>query len=205
MSPDGPELGSSAAGGRRQRHPSTQSRDGGRRRRRRVVVLAGVVAAVALLTSLFAFGLSHDPTVLTSPLIGRVAPAFSLRRLDGSGTVRLSELRGQVVVVNFWASWCPPCVKELPLLERAQRELTRRDATVLGINIQDATEDALKYVRRFDLTYPSVRDVDRTFARRYGTNAYPETFVIDRRGRISALHRGPIDQRWLKHNVEPLL
>ena len=107
--------------------------------------------------------------------------------------------------MNFWASWCPPCVQELPLLERTQRGLTHHGATVLGVNIQDTTEDALGYVRRFDLTYPSLRDVDRRFARRFGTNAYPETFVVDRKGRIAALRRGPVDQTWLRQNVEPLL
>src|SRR4051812_29978393 len=133
------------------------------------------------------------------------APATSLPLLGRGGSASLADYRGKVVVMNFWASWCPPCVKELPLLERTQRSLQRRGATVLGVNIQDATEDALRYVRRFDLTYPSVRDVDRKFARRFGTNQYPETFVVDRDGRITALRRGPVDRAWIKENVEPLL
>jgi cytochrome c biogenesis protein CcmG/thiol:disulfide interchange protein DsbE len=64
----------------------------------------------------------------------------------------LSDYKGKVVVMNFWASWCPPCVQELPLLERTQKSLQSRNATVLGVNIQDATEDAMGYVKRFDLT-----------------------------------------------------
>jgi cytochrome c biogenesis protein CcmG/thiol:disulfide interchange protein DsbE len=107
--------------------------------------------------------------------------------------------------MNFWASWCPPCVEELPLLERTQQALQKRGATVLGVNIQDTTEDALGYVKRFDLTYPSLRDVDRDFARKFGTNSYPETFVVDRDGKITALKRGPVDQKWLDQNLEPLL
>jgi cytochrome c biogenesis protein CcmG/thiol:disulfide interchange protein DsbE len=109
------------------------------------------------------------------------------------------------VLMNFWASWCGPCVKELPLLERAQEQFQGRKATVLGINIQDAPEDALAFVNRFKLSYPSLRDVDRKFARRYGTNGYPETFVVDRDGRVVALHRGPVDQNWIDLHVEPLL
>lgn len=169
-----------------------------------------VIVAAALLVGLLTYGVVNkgtDTSLDQALLDGErpAAPAAELPLLGRPGSRSLADFRGKVVVMNFWASWCPPCVKELPLLERTQRRLAGRDATVLGVNIQDATEDALDYVRRFDLTYPSVRDVDREFARRYGTNAYPETFVIDRKGRISALHRGPIDERWIDRSVEPLL
>jgi len=168
------------------------------------------IVAAALLVGLLTYGVANkgtDTTLDQALLDGKrpTAPAAELPLLGRPGSRSLADFHGTVVVMNFWASWCPPCVKELPLLERSQRRLTAHRATVLGINIQDATEDALGYVRRFGLTYPSVRDVDRAFARRFGTNAYPETFVIDRKGRISALRRGPVDQVWLDRNVEPLL
>jgi cytochrome c biogenesis protein CcmG/thiol:disulfide interchange protein DsbE len=205
MSPDGPELGSSAAGGRRQRHPSTQSRDGGRRRRRRVVVLAGVVAAVALLTSLFAFGLSHDPTVLTSPLIGRVAPAFSLRRLDGSGTVRLSELRGQVVVVNFWASWCRECRVEHPSLEAAWQRFQDQGVVFVGIPFQDSPSASAAYAKAMGGGWPLLSDPASTTALAYGVYGVPETFFIDARGRIAAKQVGPASYEMLTDQVTRLL
>ena len=95
--------------------------------------------------------------------------------------------------------------EELPLLEKTQQSLAGRNATVLGANYQDLTDSALKFVRRFKLTYPSLRDRDGQFADRYGSRAFPETFVIDRRGRIAAQRRGPVDQAWLDRTLPPLL
>ncbi len=92
-----------------QRHPSTLEPTRPRRRRNRWVLVGGVLGGVALLTMLLAFGLSRDPTVIKSPLVGRPAPDFSLHTLDGSGAVHLSRFSGQVVVINFWASWCTEC------------------------------------------------------------------------------------------------
>ena len=91
-------------------HPSTLSP--GRGRRNRWVGVIAVLVVVVVLTALFAFGLSRDPTAIRSPLLGKRAPAFQLRTLDGAQTVKLPDLRGQVVVVNFWASWCHPACCE---------------------------------------------------------------------------------------------
>ena len=84
--------------------------------------------------------------------------------------------------MNFWASWCGPCIEELPLLERTQRAIASRNATVLGVNYKDVSSDALGFVRRFHLSYPSLRDRDGRYADDYASRAFPETFVIDRRG-----------------------
>jgi cytochrome c biogenesis protein CcmG/thiol:disulfide interchange protein DsbE len=169
-----------------------------------------VVIAAALLIGLLTYGVAHkgtDTTLDQALVDGKKvdAPTAELPRLRGAGDASLKDYRGKVVVMNFWASWCDPCVKELPLLERAHQQLQRHNATVLGINIQDAPEDAMAFVNRFKLTYPSLRDVDRKFARRYGTNGYPETFVIDRDGQVVALRRGPVDQAWIDQTVKPLL
>jgi cytochrome c biogenesis protein CcmG/thiol:disulfide interchange protein DsbE len=169
-----------------------------------------IVATAAALVGLLTYGVATKGTNTSIDQALRdgkkvEAPATNLPVLGRSGTGSLADYRGKVVVMNFWASWCPPCVQELPLLERTQQTLQKHDATVLGVNIQDNTEDALGYVKRFDLTYPSLRDVDRQFARKFGTNSYPETFVVDREGKITALRRGPVDQKWLDQNVEPLL
>jgi cytochrome c biogenesis protein CcmG, thiol:disulfide interchange protein DsbE len=125
--------------------------------------------------------------------------------LGGRGDSTLASLKGKVVVLNFWASWCKPCTEELPLLERTHRAIAGRGALVLGANYQDVSTGALGFVRRFKLTYPSLRDRDGEFADRYGSRAFPETFVVDRRGRIAARRRGPVDQKWLDHAVGPLL
>ncbi len=108
-------------------------------------------------------------------------------------------------MLNFWASWCPPCVDELPLLERTQRRIERRGATVLGINYQDLPEDAQRFVDRFRLSFPNLRDRDGEYAEKYAILGFPETFVIDRQGRVAVHRRGPVDQEWLLENVTPLL
>ena len=111
------------------------------------------------------------------------APAFSLPRFDG-GTLALTSLRGQYVLVNFWASWCIPCRDEAPLLERASREYRDRGLVVVGVNIQDLEPEARKFIAQFKISYPNVRDRDGRVSRAYGTTGVPESFFIDREGRV---------------------
>jgi cytochrome c biogenesis protein CcmG/thiol:disulfide interchange protein DsbE len=117
----------------------------------------------------------------------------------------LADYKGKVVVLNFWASWCDPCVEELPLLERTQKRIVSRNASVVGVNGRDVTSDALGFVRRFSLTFPSLRDPDAELNRRFGLTGLPETFLIDRKGRIAAKRTGPVDQAWLDRTLPPLL
>ncbi len=125
----------------------------------------------------------------------------SLPILGGRGESSLAALRGKVVVLNFWASWCEPCQVEAPLLERAQAALRRAGGTVLGVTYLDATPDSLSFVRHFHLTYPNLRDNDGVFAHSYGTDQLPESFVIDRRGDVTAISRGEIDQAFLDRAI----
>lgn len=111
------------------------------------------------------------------------APAFSLPRFDG-GTLTLASLRGKYVLVNFWASWCVPCRDEAPLLERAWRQYRDRGLVVVGVNIQDLEPEARKFIAQFKVSYPNVRDRDGRVSRAYGTTGVPETFFIDRDGRV---------------------
>jgi cytochrome c biogenesis protein CcmG, thiol:disulfide interchange protein DsbE len=169
-----------------------------------------VMFAAAMLVGLLAYGVaskradrSIDAAIAKGERVD--APVRTLPVLGAKGESSLADYKGKVVVLNFWASWCRPCTEELPLLEKTQRSLVGKDATVLGANYQDLTGSALKFVRRFRLTYPSLRDRDGQFADRYGSRAFPETFVIDRRGRIAAQRRGPVDQAWLDRTLPPLL
>jgi cytochrome c biogenesis protein CcmG/thiol:disulfide interchange protein DsbE len=169
-----------------------------------------VILAAALLVGLLAYGVASrraDTSIDDAITAGRRidAPTARLPLLGESGEGSLADYRGKVVVLNFWASWCKPCTEELPLLEKTHRAISGRDALVLGANYQDVSDNALGFVRRFKLTYPSLRDKDGEFADRYGSRAFPETFVVDRRGRIAAQRRGPVDQKWLDRTLPPLL
>jgi cytochrome c biogenesis protein CcmG/thiol:disulfide interchange protein DsbE len=121
--------------------------------------------------------------------------------LGGSGQASLASFRGDVVVLNFWASWCEPCQTEAPLLEHAQSSLELHHGTVLGITYLDASPDSLRFVNRFGLTYPSLRDTEGNFAHSYGTDQLPESFVIDRHGRIVDISRGEIGQAFLNRAI----
>jgi cytochrome c biogenesis protein CcmG, thiol:disulfide interchange protein DsbE len=133
------------------------------------------------------------------------APVKDLPMLGGQGTGSLADHKGKVVVLNVWASWCPPCQSEMPLLQRTQEQITKQGGLVLGVDTQDSPADALKFLRKQKISFPSLRDRDREYGQKYGVSAYPETFLIDRKGRIAALRRGPVDQAWLDANLPGLL
>jgi cytochrome c biogenesis protein CcmG/thiol:disulfide interchange protein DsbE len=169
-------------------------------------VICGVLALFALL----AYGLaSNEPDAEIEESLARgeraPAPALRLPRLTGSGQVELSDYRGKIVVLNFWASWCEPCRAESPLLQRWHERISRRGGTVVGVDVLDVSSDAREFVREFGLTYPMLRDRDGDSQADFGVVAYPETVVIDAQGRIAAIERGPVDERWMRRNVEPLL
>lgn len=172
---------------------------------RRTVPLVAVLMAATLL-GLLAYGVvargsnrSLDGTLASGAR--PVAPGFSLPALGAPGTRSLRALRGRVVVVNFWASWCPACLHETPALQRTQTQLARHGGTVLGITFQDTVGDSLSFLHARGLTYPNAHDVDGRVARSYGTRALPETFVIDRAGRVAAISRGPVDAAFLRRAV----
>jgi peroxiredoxin len=169
-----------------------------------------VIVAVAALVGLLGYGLSAnepDRTIERSIAKGerKDAPDFDLPRLSGDGRGSLASYRGKVVVLNFWASWCVPCRKESPLLERWHREIAGRGGTVLGVDVLDVSSDAAAFVREYHLTYPMLRDKGGDTLGDFGVIAYPETFVIDRQGRIAASRRGPVDAAFLRRAVTPLL
>jgi cytochrome c biogenesis protein CcmG/thiol:disulfide interchange protein DsbE len=171
-----------------------------------IAVLCVVLALVALL----AYGLAQnepDRSVEDSLARGELeeAPALELPTLDGSGEGSLADYRGEVVVLNFWASWCKPCREESPMLERWHQRMTKREGTVLGVDVLDVTADAKDFIAEYDLTYPMLKDKDGDALESFGVVAYPETFVIDRDGRITAVRRGPVDEAFMRAEVAPLL
>lgn len=152
----------------------------------------GAFVAVALpLLALLAYGFTRDAKDIPSPLIGHQAPPFTLPLFDGA-SISLDSLRGNVVFLNFWASWCAPCRAEARTLEAAA--LTYRDQGVVfvGVDIQDKEEDARAFLREFGVTYPNARDASGQAAIDYGVWGIPETFVIGRDGRITYKHVGAL-------------
>jgi cytochrome c biogenesis protein CcmG, thiol:disulfide interchange protein DsbE len=119
---------------------------------------------------------------------------------SGAGN-SLAAYRGQVVLLNFWASWCPPCQAEAPLLAQAQPQLRRHDATVLGVTYLDVSSDSQGFVREHHITYPNLRDITGEFAHSFGTDQLPESFVVNRSGDIVAICRGEIDQAFVNETV----
>ena len=168
-----------------------------------------IVIAVlgALLAGLLVYGVAQqgedtslDAAVRDGKRPAAPEPALALPRLGSEGTSSLADYHGKVVVLNFWASWCTPCREEAPLLSRFQRTLGDR-GTVLGVTYKDDPEASLAFSRKYDLGYPSLRDSKLELAPKYGTQALPETFVIDGGGRIVAVSRGQVSQEFLDNAI----
>jgi cytochrome c biogenesis protein CcmG, thiol:disulfide interchange protein DsbE len=169
-----------------------------------------VICVLLGLVALLAYGLaSNEPDRGVEEALGRgdteAAPNLELPRLGGEENGSLADYRGKVVVLNFWASWCKPCRAESPLLERWHQRMLAKGGTVLGVDMLDITEDAQDFIARYGLTYPMLKDKDGHGIETFGVVQYPETFVIDRHGQITAVRRGPVDEQFMRTEVGPLL
>jgi cytochrome c biogenesis protein CcmG, thiol:disulfide interchange protein DsbE len=179
---------------------------------RRLVVPGLVIVAAAALLALLGFGVAHqgssssiDAAVRKGDLPMAPSANVALPVLGAAGTEKLADLRGKVVVLNVFASWCDPCKAEAPILEQEQRRLKGQNATILGVTYLDNSSDSERFVRQQHISYPVVRDVSGNFVRSFGTTGVPETFVIDRQGRIAALRRFQLDNKWLSQTLPPIL
>lgn len=144
---------------------------------------------VAGLLALLVWQLGHQQH---PPKIGATAPAFTLRRLEGSGQVSLASYRGKPVVLNFWASWCQPCKSEASVLERDWTSYRDRGVVFLGVDDKDFAGDARRFVAVHGLTFTMLRDGSGDVTGSYGISQVPETYVVNRQGKIVAHLAGPL-------------
>jgi cytochrome c biogenesis protein CcmG/thiol:disulfide interchange protein DsbE len=166
---------------------------------RALVAFLAVLAVVGLL----GFGLLGKGGATIA--VGGPVPDKELPLLGGKGQGEIADYRGRWVLVNLWASWCPPCRQEAPLLERFWRRHRRRGLIVLGIDVQDNSDDALSFVRRYRLTYPQLRSVGDERSAAFGSTGVPENFLVDPHGRLALIWRGPVDERFLAERIVPIV
>jgi cytochrome c biogenesis protein CcmG/thiol:disulfide interchange protein DsbE len=179
---------------------------------RRFVVPGLVVAAAVGVLALLAFGVSSQGTntSLDNALGRGLKPLppnahMALPMLGSSASRSLADFRGKIVVVNVFASWCTPCRAEAAILDREQQTLLQHNGTIIGVTYKDESNAAEAFVHQEHITYPVLRDVSGNFVQPWGVDGVPETFVINRQGRVVALRRYQLAGNWLQHAVAPLL
>jgi len=143
---------------------------------------------IVAITLSVATGLTNV-TQAALPAPGSTAPDFALKSASGRN-IRLSELRGQVVLINFWASWCGPCRQELPLLEKLQERYRSAGFTLLAISIDDDRKNADAMLGKLGVKLVPLYDGDKRVAKRYDVDTMPATLIVDRDGRVRYVHRG---------------
>jgi cytochrome c biogenesis protein CcmG, thiol:disulfide interchange protein DsbE len=178
-------------------------------RRAKIALQAAAVSVIALLIALLGWQVTREETTggVAAELASGgtpVAPDFDLERLDGEGSLRLSEEEGRrVVVVNFWASWCLPCKDEADILEDAWQRWRDRGVLVVGVDAQDFQTDARRFIERYETTYPHVYDGRGSTLGRYGVTGFPETYFVDKSGRLVGERvQGPVTAEQLDRNIE---
>lgn len=154
--------------------------------------------------ALLAFGLTRDTYVLPTPLEGMQAPGFRLETLSGD-TIALDDLRGRVVLLNFWASWCIPCRAEHDVLKLAEATWDDSEAIVIGVIYQDSEENARRFLRELGGGWQHLKDPSQRTAIDFGVYGVPESFFIGRDGRVGRKKVGPITWDLVRTTVDSLL
>ena len=166
------------------------------------------MALLAAMVGIFAHGLfANSTTVAAEVKDGRTpqAPDFTLPLLQGGGDLTLSSLRGKVVVLNFWASWCGPCREEAPVFAEALHLHRNQGLRVVGVNSQDFVSDARRFAAENHVAYPLVHDGSNDVTTRWGVSGFPATFVIDRAGAVRWYQGQEITAQELDRAITPVL
>ena len=168
--------------------------------RSRVGILLTFALVLALL-GLLAWGLVRAQA---GPRDAGRAPDFTLTGFDGR-TVTLSEMRGQVVIINFWASWCPPCREEAAYLEETWRKYEGKGVIFVGVDYADTDKEALAYIKEFDITYINGPDLGTRISQAYNIKGVPETYYVARNGELRGVQIGPLKSPQLDEKIDELL
>jgi cytochrome c biogenesis protein CcmG/thiol:disulfide interchange protein DsbE len=163
------------------------------------VLIVGLVIVAAIVFVLFA-GLGKDPQHIDSPLVGRVAPPFTLRAVGTGEMLDIEKLRGKPVILNFWATWCGPCYEEHPTLVANARVLP--NVQFVGVVFNDDEDKIMRFLAERGSAYPTVLDANGKTAIAYGVGGVPETFFINPAGKIVAKFEGPLSTEALEANLE---
>lgn len=159
--------------------------------------------AVCAIIGLLGFGLLSKGKAKIA--VGDPVPDRALPVLGGPGQGSIADYRGRWVLVNLWASWCIPCRQEAPVLDRFARRYRGRGVSVLGIDVQDNSDDALAFIRDNHVDYPQLRSIGDERSSAFGSTGVPENFLVDPRGRLALIWRGPVDQAFLEKQVVPTI
>ncbi len=162
-------------------------------------VLAVGLAVTTPLLGLLLLNIDRNPTAIVSPLLQKPAPDVLVRELEGGRSLQLSSLRGRPVVVNFWATWCIPCIQEHASLTAGAR--ANPDVAFLGIVYEDSVENARAFLAQRGTAYPSYADEDGKAAIAFGIYGVPETYFIDSLGTITDKYVGPLDDLTLREKL----
>lgn len=166
----------------------------------RTVLVVGAVITAALV-AVFFLAMGKDPQHIDSPLVGRVAPPFALQAVGTHEMVDLSQYRGKPVVLNFWATWCHPCWDEHPVLTQTA-QMTNGQIQFVGVVFQDEESKIENFLRQRGWSYPTLVDVSGKTAIAYGVGGVPETFFLDKTGKIVAKFEGPMSPEVLQANIQ---
>lgn len=162
-----------------------------------VVILAGIllIGGIAIADSLFS---EHK-----LPKVGDRAPDFTLQGLDGK-THELSDYKGKVLLINFWGTFCPPCVREMPAMQRIYDKYKDENFEILGINLDESTVSVQSFVKQYKLNFPILMDKN-TIRRKYGVSSYPTSFFVDSNGRITDIVIQEMTEAFIESRLKTLM
>lgn len=180
--------------------PDLEAAEGQNARRHRLTTLL-VYGGVFALLALLGWGLVK---VNSGQIDSGIAPDFTITSFAGE-TITLSELRGRPVIINFWASWCPPCREEAPYLEATWRKYKDQGVIFIGVDYADTESKALAYLEEFDITYFNGPDIGTRISQAYRMDGVPETYFVAKNGELRGVHVGPLQPPQLDEKIEELL